>query len=92
MSLDVGVEAESRGVISSSHLDIGHGVGAQYSVGDEGFGVGVGITSGIGISGGLNEKEANVGGSVLTPVGTFGIHAGCTNKICIFGCITINVC
>ena len=93
VSLDLGLEAESTGMISSSHLDIASGVGVSYGANvDEGFGVGVGITSGIGISGGLNEEEANVGGSVLTPAGTFGIHVGCTNKICFFGCLTINFC
>ena len=92
VSLDLGVGAEHKGKISSEHIDIGVGVGASYATNVDGASIGVGIASGLGVSGGLNEEEGNVGGSVLTPVGTFGVHVGCTNKICIFGCLTIDFC
>ena len=42
--------------------------------------VGVGITSGLGVKGGLNPRDRNVAGSVLTPVWSFGVHAGCKIK------------
>ena len=92
-SLDLGVGAETNVKISSDHIDIGVGVGAGYATNvNGGPSIGVGITYGLGVSGGLNEEEGNVGGSVLTPVGTFGAHVGCNNKICIFGCFTIDFC
>jgi len=93
-SLDLGVGAETNVKISSDHIDVGVGVGAGYVAravaGGPSFGLG--ITSGVGVSGGFNEEEVNIGGSVLTPVGTFGAHVGCNNKICIFGCFTIDFC
>ena len=91
VGLGLGVGAHQK--ISSSHLDVGFGVGARYAENeDRGPGISLGRTLGLGISGGLNKEETNVGASVLTPVGTFGVHVGCTNKICFYGCLTIDLC
>ena len=93
VSLDIGVGAEERDKISSDHIDINVGVGAGFGANAYGVPViGVGITSGLGVRAGINREEVNLGGSLLTPVGTFGAHVGCTFKICFIGCLTIGFC
>ena len=52
--------------------------------------VGISIGVGVGIDASGSSKE--VGAVVDTPVGNFGVKAGCLTKICIFACITIKVC
>merc|ERR1712183_441262 len=49
----------------------------------------VGYTLGGGISGGYDPRKKNVGGSLSTPMGSFGGHFGCETKICLLACVTV---
>jgi len=96
--LQIGVDSKAE---TKSFVDVGQGIDVKTGVGiktnaqifgDAGPKVGFGIGSGLGVKGGLNPRDNNVGGSVLTPVGSFGVHAGCKNEVCFFGCVTIVIC
>ena len=57
-----------------------------------GVSVGVGYGLGAGVEGGLNKEDKNVGGTLHTPIGSFGAQVGCKNKICLFGCFSFTFC
>ena len=44
------------------------------------------------MEGGLNKEDKNVGGTLHTPIGSFGAQVGCKNKICVFGCLSFTFC
>eukprot|EP00092_Neocalanus_flemingeri_P105961 GFUD01135891.1.p1 GENE.GFUD01135891.1~~GFUD01135891.1.p1 ORF type:complete len:758 (-),score=144.05 GFUD01135891.1:151-2424(-) len=92
VNLDVGSKAESKYIVDQGSIDIGTRVGVNANSDIAGVGLGVSQDSGVGVSGGLNYKDDNLGASVLTPVGSYGAHVGCKTKICFFGCIQITVC
>ena len=66
------------------------GAGGSVEIG--GIGIGAGIGVGFGVNSGFDLEKGNFGGTVITPVGTFGAHIGCETKVCFYLCLNLTFC